>query len=307
MEIKEFAIKVQKTVQEILGAKYEVKLQEVQKNNGVFLTGLVILKERQNVSPTIYLQAFWEAYEEGVTFAEVIYRILQIYNEDTPKRNVDMAFFREFDRVKDRICYRLIHAKKNESLLEKIPYIPFLDLAICFYYAYEGKPLGNGSILIYNTHMEMWKTNLSELLYYAQNNTPRLFPWECNSMELVVHNLMEEQVASKELRMLEEEEQRQLFQDLPMYIVSNSQKLHGAACMIYQDVFAKLAENFGTNFYILPSSIHEVILLADSGTENPSRLREMIQEVNKTQVEPEEVLSDNLYYFDRIENKIKIV
>lgn len=307
MEMKEFAIKVQKTVQEILGAKYEVKLQEVQKNNGVFLTGLVILRERRNVSPTIYLQAFWEAYEEGVTFAEVIYRILQIYNEDTPKRNVDMAFFREFEKVKDRICYRLIHAKKNESLLEKIPHIPFLDLAICFYYAYEGKALGNGSILIYNTHMEMWKTNLSELLYYAQNNTPRLFPWECNSMELVIRNLMEERGDSKSLRILEEEEEKQLFDDLPMYIVSNRQKLHGAACMIYPAVFAKLAENFQSNFYIIPSSIHEVILLTDNGTESPSRLQEMIREVNKTQVEPEEVLSDSLYYFDRKENRIKIV
>lgn len=307
MEMKEFAKKVQKAVTEVLGEKYDVKLQEVQKNNGVILQGLIILKKNQNVSPTIYLQPFWEAYEGGVTFAELIRRIIQIYREDTPKESIDMSFFQDFEKVKDRICYRLIHAKQNQSLLARIPHIPFLDLAICFYYAYEGKALGNGSILIYDTHMAMWQTNVAELLLYAQSNTPRLFPWECNSMEVVVHNLVEAQEREKGCKIMDEEEQKQFFADMPMYIVSNRQKLHGAICILYPELLSALADKLNANFYILPSSIHEVILLTDNGKENPRQLREMIEEVNKTQVEPEEVLSDSLYYFDKKEKKIRIV
>lgn len=286
MEIREFAEKVQKAVALVLGEEYKVKLQEVRKNNGVFLQGLIILKEKQNVSPTIYLQPFWEAYEEGVTLLEVVTRILQIYKEDVPRDNIDMTFFRDFDKVKDRICYRLIHAERNEELLKEIPYVPFLDLAICFYYAYEGEALGNGSILIHNSHMGMWKTNIAELMCLAQHNTPRLFPWECGSMESIVGEIKEE---------------------IPLYIVTNKQKIHGAACILYPNLLTGIGEGMNANFYILPSSVHEVILLTDSGNESQVQLRKMIAEVNRTQVEPEEVLSDSLYYFDRMAKQVKIV
>ncbi|MBQ2803469.1 MAG: hypothetical protein IJF07_06185, partial [Lachnospiraceae bacterium] len=104
MEINEFAQKIKKAMTEVLGDEYEIKLQEVQKNNGVLLQGMIILTKEQNVSPTIYLNPFWEAYEGGVTMGELARRILQIYREDTPKGNIDMSFFKNFDMVKDRIC-----------------------------------------------------------------------------------------------------------------------------------------------------------------------------------------------------------
>ena len=77
--------------------------------------------------------------------------------------------------------------------------------------------------------------------------------------------------------------------------------------MIYPGVLRALADDLGENFYILPSSVHEILLLPDSGAEDARYLREMIREVNATQVEPEEVLSDNLYYFDRLKNRMEIV
>ncbi len=299
MELKEFAKKVQKTMSDILGEGYEVKVQEVQKNNSVRLQGLIILRKDQNVSPTIYLQPFWEAYEGGVTYVEVISHILQIYREDTPKDSIDMSFFKDFAKVKDRICYRLIHAERNKTLLEKIPHIPFLDLAICFYYSYVDETLGNGSILICNTHVAMWNTSVAELMRLAQYNTPRLFRWECNSMEIAMEELAEDIKVSQE--------EREYIARLPMYIVSNRQKIFGSACMIYPDLLFLLAEKMDSNFFILPSSIHEIILLKDSGNENPEELREMILEVNRTQVEPEEILSDSLYYFSRKERNVKII
>ena len=292
MEIKEFAERVRKAVALVLGEEYKVKVQEVRKNNGVLLQGLIILSKKQNVSPTIYLQPFWEAYEEGVTLLEVVTRILQIYKEDVPRDNIDMSFFKDFQQVKDRICYRLSHGARNRELLEDIPYVPFLDLAICFYYAYEGEALGNGSILVHNSHMKMWETNIAELMYHAQHNTPKLFPWECGSMELALRELMQDTEPTEEL---------------PMYIMTNRQKIHGAACILYPNLLNCIGEGMNANFYILPSSVHEVILLTDGGNESEKQLREMIAEVNRTQVEPEEVLSDSLYYFDRKEKRVKIV
>jgi len=290
---------------EVLGEGYEVKLQEVQKNNGVRLLGLLILTEKQNVSPTIYLKPFWEAYENGVTLAELVSRVLQIYREDTPAESVDMSFFRDFQQVKGRICYRLIDGKQNRELLEKIPHIPFLDMAICFYYAYEGEHLGKGTILIYNTHAKMWQATVSDLMKLAQENTPRLFPWECNSMESLIREMFgEEEVQGIRLT---EEEQKQLKKELPMRILSNEQRVHGAACILYPGILEKIAAEVSANLFILPSSVHEVILLPDKGEEDAGQLKSMIREVNRTQLEPEEVLSDSLYYFDCLKKHVKIV
>ena len=99
MEIKEFAQKVQKAILAVLGEGYEVKLQEVQKNNGVLLQGVIIMKKEQNVSPTIYLQPFWEAYKEGATLTELVDKMVQIYRQDTPKDNIDMSFFSNFEQI----------------------------------------------------------------------------------------------------------------------------------------------------------------------------------------------------------------
>ena len=307
MELKEFALKVRNAAANRLGADYQVGIQEVQKNNNTVLQGLMISSGRHNVAPTIYLNPFWEAYEGGVPLSVVVDRIMQIYEEDTPKGDIDMSFFKEFDRVKDRICYRLISAEKNRELLVKIPHIRYLDMAICFYYAYQGELLGSGLIPIYNSHMKMWNTSTETLFELAGKNTPALFPWECRSMEDTIREMFTRQQGDGWEPLMEEAERQEFFAAMPMRILSNANRVHGAICILYQDVLKQLAKKEGRNFYILPSSVHEVILLPDSGHENAMQLREMVVDVNATQVESEEILSDNLYYYDRFSEQITLV
>lgn len=307
MTIKKFANEVKCKVMENLGERYEVKLQEVQKNNNVRLLGLIILAKEQNISPTIYLDDFYEAYCNGCTMERVVEGVLHIYENDTPKRSIDMSFFKEFAKVEDRICYRLINAQKNRELLEQIPYIPFLDLAICFYYSFHNEKFGEGSILIYNSHVEMWKTSKEELLRLAYKNTPKIFPRDINSMETVIKELLQEKYEKNGEFFMEEEEQQQFFQEVPLQVLSNKQKVHGAACILYEGIMEQIADKMQGNFYILPSSIHEVILLADTGTEAPADLRKMIKEVNETQVEAQEILSNNLYYYSQEKKTIQII
>ena len=216
-----------------------------------------------------------------------------------------MDFFRHFKGVSERICYRLIRQKENEELLKDIPYIPFLDLAICFFYAYRGEALGEGAILIHNSHMELWDTTVKELLELAQKNTPVLFPWKCNSMEQVLREMMTEEEYLAE--MPDAEEGGGFLTENPLWVLSNEQRAQGASCILYPGLLKQLAEKEKKSFYILPSSIHEVILLTDQGMETHQQLKDMIAEVNRTQVAPEEVLSDSLYYYDLLKEKIQIV
>lgn len=294
MEIKRFAQNVQAAVQKELGQGHKVTLKDISKNNGVTLSGMMITAEGQNIAPTIYLDSFHEAYEGGVSLECIVEKILEVYRTDTPLKSVDMEFFRDFEKVKDRICYKLISREKNEELLSQIPHKEFLDLEICFYYAYQGEALGNGSILIFNTHLEMWDTSVEELFALAQENTPTIFPWECKTIQEVLRDIVK----------TEEKEESDAGDS--MKILGNSAHIYGAACILYPGVLEEIARKEGRNFYILPSSVHEVILLKAGDREDPLSLKEMIKEVNDTQVAPEEILSYQLYYFEHADNHIRI-
>jgi hypothetical protein len=292
MEIKEFAEKVCKAVQRQLGREYQVELQEIRKNNGIVLHGLIILSQGQNVAPAIYLDGFLEKYESGTAFAAVIRKLLSLYWKKAPRNRIDINFFDSFEKVKDRICYRLIGRKRNEELLEEIPHIEFLDLAICFYYAYSGEMLGEGTIPIYNSHLEKWETSTAELYRLAEENTPRIFPWICGSVGSMLDW---------------EEEEETLLREIPMKILTNNRRTQGAAAMIYRDVLEAATEEGPGGYYIFPSSVHEVILVADIGMGTAEEFKQMIVDINDAELVPEEVLSDSLYYYDTNQKRIKII
>lgn len=304
-DIRSFAETVSRAVSEELGENCQVKLQEVMKNNGVILQGLVILAGKQNLSPTIYLNGFLEAYETGVPLVRIVERILEIYERDMPQNNVNMDFFREFDKVRTGICYRVINRERNRVLLEHIPHVDFLDLSICFFYAYRSPELGAGSILIYNSHMEMWNSSTEALMALAQENTQRIFPWELQNMgELLAEQMKRGEPECGQPVFGEGELQ---VEEIPMQVLSNRQRVHGAACMIYPGLLSVVAEKAKENLYILPSSIHEVLLMPESEVDDTQCVIDMIREINRTQVEPEEILSDNLYFYHYPENRVEVV
>ena len=244
--------------------------------------GLTARYQQQNVVPAIYLEPFLEEYESGKAFGTIVRKVENVCREELKKEPADMGFIRSFDAVRDRICYRLIGRAGNGKLLEEIPHTGFLDMEVCFYYAYQGEALGNGTILIYDSHMETWGTCTEELMEVARKNTPRLFPWSCRSLQEVL-----EEIA------LDGES----FLDIPMKVLGNDMGIHGAACILYPGVLEEIAGEMG-DFFILPSSIHEVILLPDTGSEDRESLKKMVREVNRTQVAPVDVLSDTLYRYD---------
>ena len=303
MDMETFAGEICAAVEKELGIGFRAEVREVRKNNGVLLHGLLVLSEGQEVVPTIYLERFLEAYEAGAAFEEVVRRVLSAYEEANTKGCIDMGFFRSFKDVRDRICYRLIGRKGNEGLLEGIPYVGFLNLAICFYYSYHGEMLGDGTILIHNSHMEMWGSNMMELLALSKRNTPRIRPWECWGLQEIVKEMIEAEGMGNDTA-VPEGILEAVCGDVPMMILTNTIRIHGAACMLYPGVLEKMAQRIGKDFFILPSSIHEVILLPDTGKESSEALKEMIRNVNSTKVAPEEVLSDTLYRYDSSQGRV---
>lgn len=300
---EEFCMEVEQKIAEKLGDNYEIKLQEVRKNNNVRWQGLIIMEKGKSMAPTVYLDDLYQEYEQGkVEMEEILVSILALLREKIPKADVDMNFFLDYEKVKDRICYRLINEEKNQELLADIPYIPFLDLAVCFLYSFENSEMGSGSILIRNQYLETWGVSVKELWDTADRNTRRLFLPECTSMENVL-----KEIGEKEREEFHPELPESDGKFLSMSVLSNRQRIFGAAVLLYDGYLERIGDRLGKNYFILPSSIHEVIILPEIGGEDYGDMRAMIREINETQVEDQEILSDNLYYFDRQKNKMRIV
>ena len=90
--------------------------------------------------------------------------------------------------------------------------------------------------------------------------------------------------------------------DPGILVVTNTHKKHGASAVFYPGVIDELAKNLDGDFYIIPSSIHEVLVFPDE-IKDVLGINDMIQEVNASQVAPEEQLADHAYHYDA-ENKV---
>lgn len=282
-----FKQNIRELIQKNITPQAKVHLQRVRKNNNVYLDGIVIQMPDSNISPTIYLDGFYEMYMQGTELEEVAAMVLACYYRGRPSKTLNIDFFKDFEKVKDRVVFRLINAQKNRDFLEDVPHILVQDLAICFYYAFSDEQLGEGSITISNRHMEWWGTNHQELFKLAKENTPRLFPVEYKSLKSVIDEFYGDipQTVNEEICRL--------------YVLTNITKSFGAACILYEDELERIADMVEADYYILPSSVHEVIILPDGKGEDPESLHRMIKEVNENHLTREEVLSDYPYYYSR--------
>lgn len=211
----------------------------------------------------------------------------------------------DFANIQERIVCKLVNFEQNLDLLEEIPYIKYLDLAIIFYVYLDKKGLENASIRIHNNHLTMWQVTLEEVYKAGIENTPKLLPFKKQSMIDIMKEMMlkdrivefEPDVEAEEVAKMMEELAGEK-DDIPMTVLTNTEKWNGAVVLIYSDYLAEMASKEGKNLYILPSSIHECIVIYEEADMSVGKLEEMVKEVNETQVEREEILSNHVYYFD---------
>ncbi|MCD8231363.1 MAG: DUF5688 family protein [Clostridiales bacterium] len=275
----------------------QIMIQSVCKNNGKYLDGLIILENKVNIAPTIYLNYYYDYYLTENDFLAAYGRILENYRTNKTNEHIDVRFFTDFDKTESRIVLKLIHYDRNRRLLQDIPHIPFLDLAIVFYcYIPLNSDSGNATILIRNSHLQMWQQTTQMLYPLALENSKRLLaPKLCNMNSLLKEMLPDQNYPTVAVP------DDPLY---PMYVLTNTQNMFGASCLIYDDLIRSYAEQFQSDFYVLPSSIHEIILVPAFQNDRMKDFSEMVREVNETQISQEEFLSDHAYYYSRDKNQL---
>lgn len=301
----EFAEGLKNSLYKKLGKNVRIDIHETSKNNDITYSAMAILYGECNMTPNIRLDGFFHSYMEGITIEEIAEEILEIYRNGRHEK-VDVSFFTDFDKAKEHILFKIVGYDRNKERLKKIPHIKFMDLALTFYFYLEFSKtaLGNASVQIEKQHLEMWNIDEGKLYDLAKENTIRKMPARCQAVgDIILEILSHEGIRPGQDAV---EEFKQKADQVPMYVLSNQKNYFGAAVIYYPGVLEEIGKNLGTDLIILPSSVHEVILLPVRGEERPEELNEMIRDINIHQVAEEEVLSDHMYYYDLERDEIRM-
>lgn len=304
MDFEEFKNSVAENIRDFLPEQYadaDISLKEITKNNDIRLTGLMIRTEESNIAPNLYLEGYFEQYQDGRNIAGIMQDIAdaRVWNEVA--KGFDEGRLTDFNQVKDRIICRLVNAEMNTDYLADKPHMQIEDLAVM--YAID---LGDGAA----GHMTAPITE--GLLARYGIGTEELH-------NIALHNLSESHIEFKSMRdvlaemmfpdgMPENDPMAAAFlpeEETPsMYILSNAEKTNGAAAVLDSTTMEDIAEKLGGDFVVIPSSIHEVIVLPVTEGMDRQNIEDVIQIVNAEQVAPEERLSEHAYQYDSREHEL---
>ncbi len=278
-------------VQNRLGNRARVSLQRVLKNNGLLLDGLTISSPASTLSPTVYLNAYYDEAEKGLPLTSITEQILLLYEEAPIVPSELGEELRHFESVSGRIAYKLINAGDNAILLSSVPHYRYFDLAVVFYLIVSESQEGQMTALIHHEHLKLWDITPEQLIQLAEANTPRLLPCRITPIEEAISQMSEW-----------EPEVPVPFPPVNLHVLTNDKGINGASCLLYPDVLKTFSASVDDDLIILPSSIHEVLLTPKSKALPIDELNEMVRTINAADVSAEDRLSDHVYCYSREQN-----
>lgn len=299
MNYREFTDAVEKEMNQKMTGGVKVSLHTAVKNNGKERVGVLIETPGINISPTIYLEEYYESYRKGRKFAQIVDEIINFYNSIKKDQSWDCEGLRNYENVRERVVFKLVNTAKNRKFLNTVPHRTFMDLSIVFYVLLGAADNGTAALAVSDSHAEQWKVCADALWTDAVRNVRKLLPAEFVTMNYALKQMLREHAGQE----VPEERENLLLEHAGerdnMYILSNSLRSYGAACIAYPHILEMIGEILRTDYYVLPSSVHEVIIVPYSAGLDSRELDEMVQEINITQVAEEEVLSSHAYLYQR--------
>jgi len=253
------------------------------------------------VTPTIYVNSMYEHYKECNDLEEVL-REAAGSIEKAFHQAPDMSNMLGFDKAKDNIIMQMVNTEQNKGMLENLPHREFQDLSIIYRWLVDKNGEGISSTMVNASLAEKLGMNEEQLFQVAVVNTKILLPPTIKSMNEVIKDMfMKDGMPGEIADMMIEE----MPDDKVMYIISNERGVNGAASMLYEEGLHGLAEKLGSDLYIMPSSIHEVIAVS-ANMGDPNELAEMVAEINMDQVSLDERLSNQVYHYDKDLRKLSL-
>lgn len=305
MNFDEFKQAIVDQIKDYLPDRYQdmdVILQQITKNNDTVLDAVLISNVETNISPTIYVNGLYEDYQNGRSMDSILEQIADMRVSNELDMNFDVSRIMNFDQAKDHIVARLVNAEENSNRLDGVPFTQVEDLAITYHIDLGSNSSSSMSVQVQEPMLAAYGITKEELHDLAMANTQQNAPATFKSMTQTMTEIMlPDMMASMNVS---REEAMQMIEDMlppdegTMWVLTNEDKMNGAIAMMDTEMLDDIREQIGGDFYILPSSIHEVLIVPKEAGMSVADLEDMVQTVNATEVQPQERLSDHVYAYD---------
>ena len=289
----------------------KIEAVNVTKNNNVHLTGMTIKTQNKKVAPAIYLEPYFAALKSGQTLAAVIDQIISSCTAalSCASSGLGVEDLTDFAHVKDKICYKLVGRNKNNEFLSAVPHRDYLDMAIVYYLQTAITDSGTATVTVTNDLAHIWGVEESELYDLARKNTPRMN----RGIVLTLSDVLDGKATASTHQECGTDVynsfdiSRSKEKILPMYVLTNTAKTFGAAVILYDGLLKDVTEYIcSSGVYAIPSSVHEFICIPDTFG-NVEYIKQMVRDINSSEVQPDEVLSDNIYHYDVTTRELKVI
>ncbi len=300
LSFKEFIEKVKSEIHLLCGDGYQIILEPVPRNNGTEQMGIDIRKGQGEEMAHLCLDAYYEQYLEGMPVEEAVRDIWDIFNS-FEQRELPEGLLDDFEKAKNKVVFSLVNYEMNRERLESMPFVPYLDLAIIFYVLLDRTENGERTAVVTNKELTAWGTTKEELLLLAKQNTPKLYMAEINSLNDVMKSLIKD---TKPEAFFDEFIRGEEF---PLYVLSNRNGVKGAAVILYDGLLKEIAKSLENDLLILPSSVHEVLVMAYDKEIDFLSIRNMVEHINKVEVPVCDVLSNQIYRYNREKDQVLLV
>ncbi len=289
MEYEVFVKQFLDELQQSMAAQgVELHRQEVTKNNGVVKDGVAVRYPDSPVAPTVYLDDLYEMHKDGYSVGNLVDTTadnLDRHKDMAPKMPVLTT-----ETARENLYCAVVNTADNEEMLKNVPHEKLEDLSVVPRFR-VGE---DGSFLVTNDICKTLKMTSEEVMEAAHANTDRQ-EYKCQSMGEVMRDLMlkdgmPEEYADELIQMQGEQ--------CPMWVLSNESRVDGAVAIASQETLKAAHEKLGEDFYVLPSSRHEILLVPQSIVSDVEDLKQMVKEVNTTEVSKIDKLSDSVYHFN---------
>lgn len=297
MDFEEFFEDMEKRLRELCGGGCRLERQEFLGVNGTVKHALAVSGDREDVCPCVDMGRYYREYQAGAEPEGLAAHILDACRKEPPVKPGDVSRFLDWESVKGDIYARLINTGKNEGLLRQLVHRQRLDLSLVYYIRVEGIGDGEtGTVQIRREYLEQWGVDEETLYRQAWKNLQ-------DAGDAVIEDMEELLVAclgGETCQCAEREKGR-------MYILGSRDRRFGAVNMCSREMMQMAAALLDGDFWTLPSSIHEVILMPAEGQGmGAQELAALVKEVNDTQVGQDEILSYHVYRYDRERGELVI-
>lgn len=300
LNFKEFQEYIKSNVKDYLPESYkdaDIQFRDVVKNNDVHLTGVMIKRENETVTPNIYINELYEKYSSGMNLDEIVGDIADLRIEHDPPEEAQSigSIFTNYEMVKQRLEIHLCDMELNRDKLKNQVYTEQGDFAATYHIKIGGDEMLRGSAAVTPNLLKRWgitKEQLCEDSLQAKYSKEAVFTYIEEIVAEKMFGLKATNLLDKQNDIIDSSE------GVSLYCLTNEKNKYGASMILREDVMGKVSKLMGGDFYILPSSIHETLIVPTTTEMTLEDMSIMVQDVNKEAVEPEDKLSDKVQFYD---------